>query len=111
MSQGGNSNSSGGGGGPEQSHYHPESKNNNEKSLRERLLYKPSDDTEINTAEEAINHIEQLKERENNLRILVAKGSTNISRDVRLRDLDISFKKPLTPIAKYLDNCRKNDDP
>jgi hypothetical protein len=115
------SGSSGGGGGSghEQHIYRTESgtaedndntSSSKPKTFRERILAKPSDDAEINTAEEAINHIEALKAREINLRYIIAKHP-NISRDIKLRDLDISFKKPLSPIAKYLDNCRKIDDP
>lgn len=81
------------------------------KSFKERLLAKPSESAPINTVEDAINHIEALKARENNLRYMIAQHP-NISRDIRLRDLDINFKKkPLSNIAKYLDNCRKMDDP
>lgn len=115
------SGSSGGGGGSghEQHIYRPESgttednenaSSSKPKSFRERILARPSNDAEINTVEDAINHIEALKDREINLRYIIAKHP-NISRDIRLRDLDISFKKPLSPIAKYLDNCRKVDDP
>lgn len=115
------SGSSGGGGGSghEQHIYRTESgatednentSSSKPKTFRERILAKPSDTAEINTVEDAINHIEALKTREINLRYIIAKH-TNISRDIRLRDLDISFKKPLSPIAKYLDNCRKKDDP
>lgn len=116
----GGSGSSGGGSGHEQHIYRTEQRTGEEDnqnsssskatSFRERILAKPSDDTEINTVEDAINHIEALKSREMNLRYIIAKHP-NISRDIRLRDLDISFKKPLSPIAKYLDNCRKVDDP
>lgn len=118
--QGGDGNSSGGGPGHEPHVYRPDESNTKDndnssssynKSRRERLLEKPSDDVEINTVEGAINHLEKLVERERNIRMLIAKDM-NISRDIRLRDLDISFKKPLTtPIAKYLDNCRRMEDP
>lgn len=117
--QGGNNNSSGGGPGHEQSVHGPQSDRSQDQDdlessrsrRRAKLFEKPSDDIEINTVEGAITHLEKLKEREMNLRAVVAK-SLNISRDIRLRDLDISFKKPLTtPIAKYLDNCRKMEDP
>tara|TARA_Y100000815_G_scaffold275080_1_gene311438 strand:+ start:1332 stop:1886 length:555 start_codon:yes stop_codon:yes gene_type:complete len=118
---GGTNNSSGGGPGNEEQHiYRSESNtdqdNDNSSSSkrqtpRARLLEKPSDNVEINTVEDAINHIEKLKQREINLRHLIAKGQHEISRDIRLRDLDISFKKPLSNIAKYLDNCRKMEDP
>lgn len=115
------SGSSGGGGGSghEQHIYRTESgtaedndstSSSKPKTFRERILAKPSDDAEINRVEDALHHIEALKAREENLRYIIAKHP-NISRDIRLRDLDISFKKPLSPIAKYLDNCRKMDDP
>jgi len=120
FSQNGSGSSGGGGGsGHEQHVYRPESNTSEEnektsssngKTWREKALAKPSDDVEINTVEDAINHIETLKQREINLRILIAKHQ-NVSQDIRLRDLDISFKKPLTPIAKYLENCRKMEDP
>lgn len=123
--QGGEGNSLGGGGpGHEQHIYRPESNtsgdqddsaassSNNAAPKRAKYyqLDKPSDNVEINTVQGAIDHIEKLKLREMNLRIIIAKDY-NISQDMRLRDLDISFKKPLTPIAKYLDNCRKMEDP
>lgn len=114
--EGGNS-SGGGDPGHEQNVHRPESDRSENKDKQDRAsawrakhLEKPSDDIEINTVEGAITHIEKLKQREHNLRIVVAKHH-NISRDFRLRDLDISFKKPHTPIAKYLDYCRKMDDP
>lgn len=118
----GGGNSSGGGPGREQQHvYHTESntdKDSNEpsssgrRSLRASLLEKPSDTVDINTVEDAVNHLEKLKQRERNIRFMIAQGKHyDISRDIRLRDLDISFKKPLSPIAKYLDNCRKMEDP
>lgn len=119
--QGGEGSSSGGGGpGHEQHVYRPESdtsrdqgdpSSSNNSMTRAKLLEKPSDNIEINTVEGAINHLEKLKQREINIRVIIAKD-LNISRDIRLRDMDISFKKPLTtPIAKYLDNCRKMEDP
>lgn len=121
-SSAGGGNSSGGGPGHERQHaYYTESNtdkdsnepsSSNQGSRRARLLEKPSDTVEINTVEDALNHLEKLKQREINLRYLIAQGRHyDISRDIRLRDLDISFKKPLSPIAKYLDNCRKMDDP
>lgn len=117
--QGGNGNSSGGGPGHEQHVYRPESDTSRDQddpsssdntTTRAKLLAKPSDNIEINTVEGAIDHLEQLKQREINIRVMIAKD-LNVSKDIRLRDMDISFKKPLTPIAKYLDGCRKMEDP
>lgn len=118
----GSGSSGGGGSGHEQHIYRSESETNEDNdnlslakpgtnSFKDYLLAKPSEDAPINTVEDAINHIEALKTREKNLRYMIA-NDTNISRDIRLRDLDINFKqKPLGNIAKYLDNCRKMDDP
>lgn len=63
---------------------------------------------EIKTIQDAIDHLEKLREKEKTIRIAIARDF-NISQEITLNDVDISFKKPYSPIAKFLIDYRNSN--